>query len=178
MDNSSCTGAVFGDMPLAIKLIGVFNSVVLGCASIMALFDSDIVFSALYAFCSCGMVLLVKKLIPLYSSKYVCENDRIYNIGKFHNSEVDTRSSIFLSQTRLDGTAKTPSMGSYYILSNNPISYVPNHQGHGVRIIQSKTLVDQGVVILPINQNTALVINRLAHNIAIPVYPKIAYVPK
>ena len=64
----------------------------------------------------------------------------------------------------------------FYILSNNPISYVENHEGNGVRVI--RMLAKKEVVILPINDNIRIIVAQLTNNIAIPSYPKVIYLQK
>ena len=83
---------------------------------------------------------------------------------------------MFISRTVIAGATRAPWSERLYLLSNEPILYVPNHEGNGMLVVQS--LAKKGVVVLPINETTQSIVEQLTGNIVIPAYPKVAYIQR
>ena len=83
---------------------------------------------------------------------------------------------MFVSQTFIAGITRAPWPEEFYLLSNEPMQYVPNYEGNGMLVVQS--LAKKGVVVLPINEETQSIVEHLTGNLEIPVYPKVAYIQR
>jgi len=128
--------------------------------------------AAVFAFLSLFQIYMRKKSIKLYTLQYICKNNSIQNFNKSYSSFVDTSSSLFVSKIHVAGTSKVPWSEDFYVLSNKPLPYVANYEGNGMLVIHS--LIND-VVILPINNTTGIIVEQLAKDTTIPVYPKVMY---
>lgn len=184
MEYSDCQGYVFSEnkriiikwiVPL-VSLLGCCFS--LSCLRLAVIYSENrgthILISILFAFLSGLQILVRKKVVILFSLQYICGNNAIQNVmDKLHTTIVDTHSSFFISQICVEGNSKIPWSEYFYVLSNKPIVYVSNHEGNGMRVVQS--LVKNGVVILPKNKTSQMVIEHVTDDMIVPVYPKVAY---
>lgn len=186
MNCSNCQGYVFSENKrIVVKWIVPFISFLGCCFSISCLRlavtysenrSTHILISVLAAFFSCIQILARKKVMPLFSLQYICKHHAIYNVNKHHNSFADTQASLFISKIYVESNTKIPWSEHFYALSNKPFAYIANHQGNGMRVVQS--LIENGVVVLPLTQTTSNFIEEFGDNINIPVYPKVAYIQK
>lgn len=164
-------------VPIVILFFGVASI----CFLRMAIIDvEDKVISLIIAFTfallSGLMIIGWKRAMITISLQYACTDNIIQNHSKAEKNVVDVKYSMFISQTVIAGVTRAPWSERLYLLSNEPMLYVPNHEGNGMLVVQS--LAKKGVVVLPINKETQSTVEHLTGNLEIPVYPKVAYIQR
>lgn len=132
------------------------------------------IFAAVF-FVLLGVFLILgrRNAVKLYSLRYICGNDTLQNIGEMQDAFVDTRLPLFVSQTRIEGSARIPWSECFYILSNKPLSFAVNYENNGMRVVRE--LMRNGAVILPVTDATQRGVEQLLGKREIPVYPRAAY---
>ena len=164
-------------VPIVILFFGVASI----CFLRMAIIDvEDKVISLIVAFTfallSSLMIIGWKRAMITISLQYACTDNIIQNHSKAEKNVVDVKHSMFISQTVIAGVTRAPWSERLYLLSNEPMLYVPNHEGNGMLVVQS--IAKKGVVVLPINKETQSTVEHLTGNLEIPVYPKVAYIQR
>ena len=186
MKDCNCQGYVYSEnkriiIRWVVPIIILFEVVTSFCFLRMAIIDvEDRVISLIVAFAfallSGLMIFGRKKALITLSLQYGCDDNIIQNHGLTEKNFIDVKCSMFVSQVHIAGVTRAPWPEEFYLLSNKPMPYVPNHEGNGTLVVQS--LTQKGVVILPINETTQSIVDQLTENIVIPVYPKVAYVQR
>ena len=147
----------------------------------MAIIDGEdrvmsLISAFIFALLSSLTILGRKKVLLTLSLQYSCDDNLIQNYGLTTKNFVAVKCSMFISKTYIPGITRAPFPEKFYFLSNEPIQYIPNHEENGALLVQS--LTKKGVVILPINEATESIIEKLTGNIEIPTYPKVAYIQR
>lgn len=186
MKDFNCQGYVYSeDIRIIIKwvvpIVILFLGVVSFCCLRIAIIEAEdrsanTIVAVTCALLSGLMMIGWKKAMITISLQYACTDNIIQNHSKAEKNVVDVKYSIFISQTVIAGVTRAPWSERLYLLSNEPMLYVPNHEGNGMLVVQS--LAKKGVVILPINDATQSVIEQLTGNIVVPTYPKVAYIQR
>ena len=130
----------------------------------------------LFAFICCVLGVIRRKSLPCITLQYIFQDDKFQNCGKFSDACADVQYPLFVSQTYIAATNGMPYREKFYLISNTPLQYVPNHEGNGMRVVHH--LAKSGCVILPINAVTQAIVEQLAKNGEIPMYPQIAYIQR
>lgn len=122
---------------------------------------------------SLGMLIARKFSLQKLAWGYMCNNNRIVNYNKSKEFFVDTHLPLFVSRICFQTSKRIPLVEDYYILSNKPLEYIPNHEENGTLIVQK--MMQNEVVVIPANESTQAVIIQLVGHVVIPTYPKVAY---
>lgn len=186
MKNNNCQGYVYSEnkrimIRWVVPIIILFEVVVSFCLLRMAIIDVEdrgffLIVAFAFALLSSLMFLGRKKALITLSLQYACNDNIIQNYGLTEKTFVDVTCSMFVSQTYIAGITRAPWPEEFYLLSNKPMLYIPNHEGNGTLVVQS--LAQKGVVILPINKETQRIVDELTKNIVIPFYPKVVYIQR
>ena len=186
MEDCYCQGYVYSEskrivIRWIVPIIILFEVIASFWLLRMAIIDGgdraiSLIAAFIFALLSIFMILGRKKALIILSLQYACSDNIIQNRGLPPKNSVDVKCSMFISQIYIAGITRAPWPEEFYLLSNEPMQYIPNHEGNGTLVVQS--LTKRGVVILPINATTQSVIEQLTGNIVIPAYPKVAYIQR
>lgn len=186
MKDCNCQGYVYSEnkriiIKWVVPIIILFEVVTSFCfLRIAIIVVEDRIISLMVAFTfallSGLMILGRKKALITLSLQYTYNGSMIQNYGLTEKNFVDVKCSIFVSQTYIAGITRAPWSEAFYLISNEPMLYVPNYERNGMLVVQS--LAQKGVVILPINKETQNIVEELSQNIVIPFYPKVAYIQR
>ena len=128
-------------------------------------------------FISLGMYLIIggKTIKTLSATQYQLTENVASNHGKC-TTFVSTELPIYICilPTRLYAKGAQFNL-PVYLLSNRPIIYFLNYETYAIGL--AKQAMDQGIVVLPVNEKTTNWIQKTIQ-ITPPEYPKIAYYQK
>ena len=125
-----------------------------------------------------GMFLILrsKKIHKIANVQYTLTEDTASNHGK-NPLSVSTQqpfyTCVFPIELGLRGGGVIPC--PVYLLSNKPITYIPDHSTKALLLL--KRVMDLGIVVLPVNDKTTAWMQQ-AIGTTPPEYPKIAYYQK
>lgn len=122
-----------------------------------------------------SIILMSKKMYEIANVQYALTEDTASNHGKTTVS-VSTQLPLYTCVLPLALSIKGVVIHlPVYLLSNTPITYIPNCSTGGLGL--AKKVMDLGIVVLPVNDKTTAWIYQ-ATNITPPEYPKVAYIQK
>ena len=134
---------------------------------------SHIMAAAIFGLLCFWLIAGRKKALSDLALQYCCDASGAANFSKQQRSTVDTHLPLFLSRASIASSVKIPWSEQFYLLSNEPFAYVPNHEENGLRTIQS--LAKHNVVVLPIKKATTDWLAYISKDMRIPEYPRVAY---
>ena len=139
--------------------------------------DGGTIFGVLIPLLLAVCVLFLRsKALENTSTYFVCEDGLITNRSMYGNCEIDLRKSFYICQTSTPGQAKVTATEHFYMLSNTPLTYIPDWEENQLKTIL--TLSKKGVVIIPNNKHTSAWLSEYVGKIPIPQYSKVAYIPR
>jgi len=118
-----------------------------------------------------------KRYREILSLRYFLNGVIAKNQSDQKTHSVNVMNSIFISKLLLSLHMRGGHwLEQYYLVSNKPIQKVINHESGGLHI--PKDLWDNGVVILPVNEQTNNWIKQAIGDSNVPQYPVVAYLSR
>ena len=136
----------------------------------------SIVAAAIFIGIGMFFILMSKKIREIVNIQYTLTEDTASNHSK-NTLSVSTQqpfyTCVFPIELGLRGGGVLPC--PVYLLSNKPITYIPNHSTKALLLL--KKVIDLGIVVLPVNDQTTAWMQQTI-GATPPEYPKIAYYQK